>query len=60
MAAGGGGWGRPSARDPEARISDLENGFVTPRERLAGHAKTCPHALISHTLYSRRTEASAR
>ena len=28
VSAGGGGWGKPSRREPAARASDLENGFV--------------------------------
>jgi N-methylhydantoinase B len=28
-SAGGGGWGRPARRRPEARAADLANGFVT-------------------------------
>jgi N-methylhydantoinase B len=31
VSAGGGGWGKPVRRDPEARAADLENGFVTRR-----------------------------
>src|SRR5215469_16379019 len=34
VSAGGGGWGKPSRRDPAARAADLENGFVT---RKNGH-----------------------
>jgi N-methylhydantoinase B len=30
-SGGGGGWGDPRRRAPEARAADLENGFVTPR-----------------------------
>jgi N-methylhydantoinase B len=28
---GGGGWGAPTARDPEAVSRDLALGYVTPR-----------------------------
>ena len=28
-SGGGGGWGDPAERDPEAAASDVENGFVT-------------------------------
>ena len=31
VSAGGGGWGKPSRRDPAARAADVENGFVTRR-----------------------------
>jgi len=30
-SAGGGGWGEPRRRSPQARASDLDNGFVTRR-----------------------------
>jgi N-methylhydantoinase B len=30
-SAGGGGWGKPRRRSPQARASDLDNGFVTRR-----------------------------
>jgi N-methylhydantoinase B len=30
-SAGGGGWGDPRQRTPEAKATDLENGFVTGR-----------------------------
>ncbi len=40
VSAGGGGWGKPSRRDPAARAADVENGFVTgrngPRSRKRG------------------------
>jgi N-methylhydantoinase B len=29
-SGGGGGWGDPKRRSPEARALDVENGFVTP------------------------------
>ena len=32
-SAGGGGWGPPSRRRPEARARDAENGFVTRAAR---------------------------
>jgi N-methylhydantoinase B len=28
--AGGGGYGDPRARDPEAVLSDLRNGYISP------------------------------
>ena len=31
---GGGGWGDPALRDPDAVASDVENGFVTEATRL--------------------------
>ena len=32
-SSGGGGYGRPSKRPPDARARDLANGFVTGRAR---------------------------
>jgi N-methylhydantoinase B len=32
-SAGGGGWGPPSKRRPEARASDVANGFVSRSKR---------------------------
>lgn len=34
-ASGGGGFGRPSQRDPRSRAADRENGFVTGRPAVA-------------------------
>jgi N-methylhydantoinase B len=39
VSAGGGGWGKPSRRDPAARASDVENGFVTRRNGRARSRK---------------------
>jgi len=39
VSAGGGGWGKPSRRDPAARVSDVENGFVTRQNGRARRRK---------------------
>jgi len=30
-SSGGGGWGPPEERSPQARDADIANGFVSPR-----------------------------
>jgi N-methylhydantoinase B len=32
-SSGGGGYGPPAKRSPEARAADVANGFVSPRRR---------------------------
>jgi N-methylhydantoinase B len=40
-SGGGGGWGDPAERDPDAIVDDIENGFIT-REMAAGAAEKSP------------------
>lgn len=41
-SGGGGGWGDPRLRAPEARAADLDNGFVTRRGSRAGGRRLRP------------------
>ncbi len=44
-SAGGGGYGPPARRSPAARVSDVENGFVSPRR--GGSDRPSPKARVT-------------
>jgi N-methylhydantoinase B len=54
-SGGGGGWGDPRARDPEARQRDVENGFVT-----GGGKPSSPTSRRTHAAKKRRSSSVLR